>query len=51
MLATDAIGMGMNLNIKRVLFWGVDKRNREKGSCRVDKYHIRQIGGRAGRYT
>lgn len=40
-LATDAIGMGMNLKIKRVLFWGVDKRNGSQGSNRVDKFYIR----------
>lgn len=48
-VATDAIGMGINLPIRRIVFMntvkfdGTDKR-------RLNAEEIRQIGGRAGRY-
>ena len=48
-MATDAIGMGINLPIRRVVFMnsmkfdGTDKR-------RLEAEEIRQIAGRAGRY-
>ena len=48
-VATDAIGMGINLPIRRVIFMnsmkfdGTDKR-------RLEAEEIRQIAGRAGRY-
>jgi len=46
LLATDAIGMGINLNIRRVIFYSVIRLNREV----IPAYHAQQIAGRAGRY-
>lgn len=49
LVATDAIGMGLNLPIRRVLFSTLTKFD---GFCRRQLKHgeIRQIGGRAGRF-
>ncbi|KAL3120609.1 hypothetical protein niasHT_007901 [Heterodera trifolii] len=47
LLATDAIGMGMNLNIKRVIFTTLKSRD---GSL-LPAYFVKQIAGRAGRYA
>ena len=50
LIATDAIGMGLNLDVDRVVFAardkfdGVDKRP-------LDVHELAQIAGRAGRYT
>lgn len=49
LVATDAIGMGLNLPIKRVLFSQSDKFNGEK-ICDLQPTEVLQIGGRAGRY-
>lgn len=48
-VSTDAIGMGVNLSIKRVVFLEATKYN---GKCEVplSQSEIRQIAGRAGRY-
>lgn len=49
LIATDAIGMGLNLPIRRILFYDYHKFDGRS----VRKLHpseIRQIGGRAGRY-
>lgn len=49
MVATDAIGMGLNLPIRRVIFstaWKFDGRRMRPLSAT----EVRQIGGRAGRY-
>jgi ATP-dependent RNA helicase SUPV3L1/SUV3 len=49
LVASDAIGMGLNLSIKRVIFESVTKFNgvtREQLSVP----QLKQIGGRAGRY-
>lgn len=49
MVATDAIGMGLNLPIRRVIFstaWKFDGRSMR----RLNATEVRQIGGRAGRY-
>ncbi|KAI1776925.1 P-loop containing nucleoside triphosphate hydrolase protein [Hypoxylon cercidicola] len=47
--ASDAIGMGLNLEIKRVVFEQTHKRTR--GGYRVmTTSELKQIGGRAGRY-
>ncbi|XXG98479.1 hypothetical protein Hte_004803 [Hypoxylon texense] len=49
LVASDAIGMGLNLEIKRVVFEQTHKNT--KGGFRVmTTSEIKQIGGRAGRY-
>ncbi|CAD5221350.1 unnamed protein product [Bursaphelenchus xylophilus] len=45
LVATDAIGMGLNLNIKRIIFFSLCK-----SSGLIPNYHALQIAGRAGRY-
>ena len=49
LVATDAVGMGLNLNIKRVVFTETEKFD---GTAVVglSGSQIRQIGGRAGRW-
>lgn len=49
MVASDAIGMGLNLRIKRVIFQTLNKFD---GRQEIDLSYsqIKQIGGRAGRY-
>lgn len=49
LVASDAIGMGLNLSVKRIIFHGVLKYN---GSYteQLTVPQIKQIGGRAGRY-
>ncbi|KAJ6144967.1 Helicase C-terminal [Penicillium chermesinum] len=49
LVASDAIGMGLNLSIKRVIFETLIKRTKQ-GLKRLTVSDIRQIGGRAGRY-
>lgn len=49
LVATDAIGMGLNLPIRRVLFSSLMKYN-GKMMVSLTPSEIRQIGGRAGRY-
>lgn len=48
-VATDAIGMGLNLAIKRVVFFEVSKFDGKEQRPLYDR-EIRQVGGRAGRY-
>ncbi|KAI0853004.1 P-loop containing nucleoside triphosphate hydrolase protein [Daldinia vernicosa] len=49
LVASDAIGMGLNLEIKRIIFEQTHKRT--KTSYRqISVSEIKQIGGRAGRY-
>ena len=48
LIASDAIGMGLNLNIKRVIFNSIFKFNGEK-VVRLSHSEIKQISGRAGR--
>ncbi|KAK2145127.1 hypothetical protein LSH36_701g02017 [Paralvinella palmiformis] len=54
MVSTDAIGMGLNLNIKRIIFYSLVKPTiNEKGEKEIDFIPIsmtKQIAGRAGRY-
>ncbi|MDR3548765.1 MAG: helicase-related protein [Candidatus Pacebacteria bacterium] len=45
-VATDAIGMGMNLHIRRIIFSSAYKMNRLLTTA-----EIKQIAGRAGRYA
>ncbi|XP_063706051.1 ATP-dependent RNA helicase SUV3 homolog, mitochondrial [Culicoides brevitarsis] len=54
MVATDAIGMGLNLSIRRVIFYSLIKPMvNEKGEKEMDTISVSQalqIAGRAGRY-
>lgn len=54
MVATDAIGMGLNLSIRRIIFYSLIKPQvNEKGEKEMDTISISQalqIAGRAGRY-
>lgn len=49
LVATDAIGMGLNLPIRRVLFSQSDKFDGERIRD-LEPTEVKQIGGRAGRY-
>jgi ATP-dependent RNA helicase SUPV3L1/SUV3 len=49
MVASDAIGMGLNLKIKRVIFHKVDKWNGTE-IVPISTSQLKQIAGRAGRY-
>ncbi|VEU38083.1 unnamed protein product [Pseudo-nitzschia multistriata] len=48
LVASDAIGMGLNLNIKRIVFNSIFKFNGEK-IVRLGHSDVKQIAGRAGR--
>lgn len=54
MVATDAIGMGLNLSIRRIIFYSLIKPTvNEKGEKEMDTISVSQalqIAGRAGRY-
>lgn len=49
LVATDAIGMGLNLPIRRVIFSSIDKFD-GVASRRINATEVRQIAGRAGRF-
>ncbi|KAJ0416294.1 P-loop containing nucleoside triphosphate hydrolase protein [Aspergillus carlsbadensis] len=49
LVASDAIGMGLNLSCKRIIFETIVKRI-AGGLVRLSVPEIKQIGGRAGRY-
>jgi ATP-dependent RNA helicase SUPV3L1/SUV3 len=49
LIATDAIGMGLNLNIRRILF-GSLRKFAGPATGWLEPEQIRQIAGRAGRY-
>lgn len=49
LIATDAIGMGLNLSIKRVVFSALQKYDGRE-TRNLTTQEIKQIGGRAGRY-
>ena len=49
LIASDAIGMGLNLNIKRVIFHTTLKSRGKSRSYFVEPSQVKQIGGRAGR--
>jgi ATP-dependent RNA helicase SUPV3L1/SUV3 len=55
LVATDAIGMGLNLNIRRIIFNSVMKiQLTENGDKEMDVISVSQalqIAGRAGRYS
>lgn len=48
LVASDAVGMGLNLNIRRVVFYGLSKYNGDK-IVPVPASQVKQIAGRAGR--
>lgn len=48
LVASDAIGMGLNLHIRRIIFNSIFKNN-GSGIVRLDHSAIKQISGRAGR--
>lgn len=54
LVATDAIGMGLNLNIRRIVFYSVTKiqltENGEKEMDLISVSQALQIAGRAGRF-
>ncbi|XP_017967451.1 ATP-dependent RNA helicase SUV3 homolog, mitochondrial [Drosophila navojoa] len=54
MVATDAIGMGLNLSIRRIIFYSLVKPTmNERGEREIDTISVSsalQIAGRAGRY-
>ncbi|KAL2070407.1 hypothetical protein VTL71DRAFT_13433 [Oculimacula yallundae] len=49
LVASDAVGMGLNLSIKRVIFESTTKHD-GVGFRTIMPYEIKQIAGRAGRY-
>lgn len=49
LVATDAVGMGLNLPIHKILFTETEKFDGE-GFRRLAPQEVKQIGGRAGRY-
>jgi ATP-dependent RNA helicase SUPV3L1/SUV3 len=49
LVATDAIGMGLNLPIRRVVFSSVEKFD-GLASRKINATEVRQIAGRAGRF-
>ncbi|XP_074274551.1 DExH-box ATP-dependent RNA helicase DExH18, mitochondrial isoform X2 [Silene latifolia] len=48
LVASDAVGMGLNLNIRRVVFYSLSKYNGDK-ILPVPGSQVKQIAGRAGR--
>ena len=55
LVATDAVGMGLNLNIRRMVFYSINKVQLTKdGDKEVDLISVSQalqIAGRAGRFN
>lgn len=51
LVASDAIGMGLNLNIRRIIFSNVKKYSGASGGMAdISPSLVKQIAGRAGRY-
>lgn len=48
LVASDAVGMGLNLNIRRVVFFSLSKYNGDK-IVPIPASQVKQIAGRAGR--
>ncbi|KAL7116219.1 hypothetical protein ACP275_04G229300 [Erythranthe tilingii] len=48
LVASDAVGMGLNLNIRRIVFFNLSKYNGDK-MVPVPPSQVKQIAGRAGR--
>lgn len=51
LIATDAIGMGLNLNINRVILTQTTKFTKLTGNTELTQSEVKQIAGRAGRWT
>jgi hypothetical protein len=49
LVATDAVGMGLNLSIGRVIFESMEKFDGIK-QRKLEQHEVKQIGGRAGRF-
>jgi len=49
LIASDAIGMGLNLSIRRLIFHSLRKFDGRQ-MIRLPAYHAKQIAGRAGRF-
>lgn len=50
LVASDAIGMGLNLKIKRIVFWSIMKFNGTE-MAKLSISATKQIAGRAGRFS
>lgn len=50
LVASDAIGMGLNLKIKRIVFWTAKKYDGSQ-TVNLSVSNVKQIAGRAGRFT
>lgn len=50
LVASDAVGMGLNLAIRRVIFESTVKSNGKGGYNQLSVSELKQIAGRAGRY-
>ncbi|KAL9714636.1 RNA helicase [Leucoagaricus gongylophorus] len=50
MIGSDAIGMGLNLKIRRIIFDATSKPSAEHTQVPLSVSQIKQIAGRAGRY-
>jgi ATP-dependent RNA helicase SUPV3L1/SUV3 len=51
LVASDAIGMGLNLNIRRIIFHSVHKRGNDAHAVWLNPSAVKQIAGRAGRLS
>ncbi|KAM6500964.1 P-loop containing nucleoside triphosphate hydrolase protein [Amanita muscaria] len=49
-IGSDAIGMGLNLKIRRIIFDAVAKKMADGSQQRLSAPQVKQIAGRAGRY-
>lgn len=49
MVATDAIGMGLNLSIRRIIFTTLFKYDKDSTRLQIPVHELKQIAGRAGR--
>ncbi|CAG9322133.1 unnamed protein product [Blepharisma stoltei] len=49
LISTDAVGMGLNYNISRVIFFDI-KKNDGSGIRKLRPWEVKQISGRAGRF-
>ena len=48
LVATNAIGMGLNLNIHKVIFLTIERQT-STSTVELEEHEIQQIAGRAGR--
>ncbi len=49
LVATNAIGMGLNLNIKKIVFMDITRARSDQSIEELEDHEIQQIAGRAGR--